>query len=131
MYNVEIPRQEWSLYFQGLSQRALGHRVRVEVIGPDIGDQPLAQALPLQEIELETKGSDKGAISLIVGAEGQEVTHRVLDVEAVFLEVRDHGDLACLELQERGGKTLVFFEPGVQARAQPGARRGDEASMNT
>jgi hypothetical protein len=109
--NKEIPREEWSRYLDGISQQERVHWVRVESISADSGDQPLADRLPLQGISLETKGSSAGAVQIIVGREGEEITHRILEPDRIFAELDDpSGALECLEIGERGGKTLIFFE---------------------
>ncbi|MDC0707158.1 DUF5335 family protein [Stigmatella sp. ncwal1] len=109
--NQEIPRDQWASYLVGISQQDQIPWVRVESIDPDTGDQPLADRLPLKEISLETKGSDSGAVQIIVGREGEELTHRILNPEHIFAELDEaSGVLECLEIGEKSGKTLIFFE---------------------
>ncbi|NBD10408.1 MULTISPECIES: DUF5335 family protein [Corallococcus] len=109
--NQEIPREQWASYLANLSKKDPTQWVRVESIDSDTGDQPLADRLPLIEISLETKGSDAGAVQIIVGREGGEITHRILEPDRLFAELDEQsGALECLEIGEKGGKTLVFFE---------------------
>ena len=114
--NQEIPREEWASYLAGISRKDATQWVRVEFIDAESGDQPLADRLPLVDISLETKGSDAGAVQIIVGREGQEVTHRILEPDRVYAELDDKTQaLECLEIGEKGGKTLIFFERPTEA----------------
>ncbi|WP_225409875.1 DUF5335 family protein [Stigmatella hybrida] len=109
--NQEIPRDQWASYLVGISQQEPSPWVHMESIDTDTGDQPLAGRLPLKEISLETKGSDSGAVQIIVGREGAEITHRILHPERISAELDEaSGALECLEIGEKGGKTLIFFE---------------------
>ncbi|CAM4032939.1 hypothetical protein G4177_01855 [Corallococcus sp. ZKHCc1 1396] len=125
----EIPRDQWASYLADISRRVRNERVRVESIvraqpstrtqrvtleslSEQTGDQDIARSLPLVEISLELKGSDTGAVQIIVGHDDDAITHRVLEPERISAEVdSDSGALECLEIIERGsGKLLVFFE---------------------
>lgn len=114
--NQEIPREEWASYLAGISRKGATQWVRVESIDAETGDQPLADRLPLVDISLETKGSDSGAVQIIVGREGEEVTHRILEPDHLYAELDGETKaLECLEIGEKGGKTLVFFERPTEA----------------
>ncbi|NOK17688.1 DUF5335 family protein [Corallococcus carmarthensis] len=107
----QIPREQWKSYLAGITKQDVTQWVRVESIDADSGDQPLADRLPLVDITLETKGSDSGAVQIIVGRDDERITHRILEPDHLYAE-RDGqtGALECLEIGERGGKTLIFFE---------------------
>ena len=110
--NQEIPREQWADYLARISKQEHDEWVRVESISSDMGDQPLSDSLPLIDIMLETKGSNAGAVQIIVGRENEEITHRILEPERLVAELNGNGgSLECLEICERGdGKTLIFFE---------------------
>ncbi|RYZ31255.1 MAG: hypothetical protein EOO72_17115 [Myxococcaceae bacterium] len=112
----KIPREQWASYLAGISKKDVTQWVRVESIDADTGDQPLADRLPLVDITLETKGSDSGAVQIIVGREDGRITHRILEPDHLYAELDEaSGALECLEIGERGGKTLVFFERPSEA----------------
>ena len=114
--NQQIPREEWASYLSGISRKGAIRWVRVESIDAETGDQPLADRLPLVDITLETKGSDSGAVQIIVGRENERITHRILEPDHLYAELDSQtGELECLEIGERGGKTLVFFERPSEA----------------
>ncbi|CAM4436212.1 DUF5335 family protein [Corallococcus exiguus] len=114
--NQEIPREQWESYLAGISRQDATQWVRVESIDAETGDQPLADRLPLVDISLERKGSDAGAVQIIVGREDGRITHRILEPDHLYAELDgESGALECLEIGERGGKTLVFFERATEA----------------
>lgn len=108
----EISQHEWARYFAGIVRKDRTLWVRVESVTSETGDQALADRLPLVDISFETKGADSGAVQIILGREGDEITHRILNPSRVFAELDEmSGDLECLEIGEEDGKTLIFFEP--------------------
>jgi hypothetical protein len=86
--------------------------VRIEAVSPEIGEQPLAQRLPLIDISFAKKGSDQGAIEVTVGRPGEEITHRIFHPEHLFADESESGELECLDIEDaEHTKTLLFFEP--------------------
>ncbi|WNG55184.1 hypothetical protein F0U59_10640 [Archangium gephyra] len=127
---IEIPRETWAVYFDNLSKRALNEPVRIEVENRDIGDQEMTRKLPLVGIDLETKGSEAGAIEVSVGDERRELMHRIDNAVRVYLKIDDDGNIDCLAIEDQDdGKTLLFFEgSGVPAQFQQGTRGFGESA---
>ncbi|OJT20632.1 hypothetical protein BO221_32135 [Archangium sp. Cb G35] len=127
---IEIPRETWAVYFDNLSKRALNEPVRIEVENRDIGDQEMTRKLPLVGIDLETKGSEAGAIEVSVGDERRELMHRIDNAVRVYLKIDDDGNIDCMEIEDQDdGKTLLFFEgSGVPAQFQQGTRGFEESA---
>lgn len=116
---IEIPKQDWAVYFEGLSRRALSHPVRIEVDNRDVGGQELNRRLPLVGIDLETKGSEAGSLEVTLGDERQQFSHLIEQPVRVFLRVDDAGMIDCIDVEDSDeGKTLIFFEGGLQADFQ-------------
>ncbi|HYO51417.1 DUF5335 family protein [Archangium sp.] len=126
---IEIPRQTWTVYFDGLNKRALGQPIRIEVENRDIGDQEMVRRLPLLGFDLETKGSEAGDMEVTVGDERQEFMHHIDDPTRVYLLVDDEGNIDCIEIEDQDdGKTLIFFEgSGVPAQSQQGSMGFEES----
>lgn len=108
----EIPRQAWSDYLNLLSGMTRSQWVRIEADSLDIGEQTLAQRLPLIQISFVEKGSDQGAIEVTVGRPGEEITHRIFHPDRIYADESESGELECLDIEdEERTKTLIFFEP--------------------
>jgi hypothetical protein len=108
----EIPREVWSDYLTLLSSITRTQCVRIEAGSADIGEQTLAQRLPLIDIGFAEKGSGAGAIEVTVGRPGEEITHRILHPEHIYADEGESGELECLYIDDaEHTKTLIFFEP--------------------
>lgn len=112
----EIPREGWFEYLSLLSSVERDHWVRIEAEGPDIrSGHAMANSLPLVDIALEEKGSDRGAIEVTVGRPGEEVTHRVLQPEHIYAGENESGDVECLDIEDAAHvKMTIYFEPQAQ-----------------
>jgi hypothetical protein len=53
--NVEIAREEWRKYFDGLNDEVRGSEVTIEVLTNEYGDQYEAEKLPLDFVEYDDK----------------------------------------------------------------------------
>ncbi|PTL82060.1 DUF5335 family protein [Vitiosangium sp. GDMCC 1.1324] len=116
---IEIPKQDWFLYFERFSKRAMGQPIHVEVENREIGDQEMTRTLPLVGIELETKGSEAGDIEVTVEDDQEELTHHIDQPTRVFLLVDDNDNINSMDIEDQdGGKTLVFFDGSVRVPAQ-------------
>jgi hypothetical protein len=126
---IEIPRENWAVYFERLGRQAQAYPVRLEVENEDIGDQEMARRLPLVGIALETKGSEVGDLEVTVGDADQNFMHHIDDPRRVYLKVEDSGNIDCIEIEDgANGKTLIFFErhPGLPATVLLESRAGQE-----
>ncbi|HSP81877.1 MAG TPA: DUF5335 family protein, partial [Myxococcaceae bacterium] len=86
--------------------------VRIQAESPELGEQTMADHLPLVDIAFAEKGSDRGAIEITVGQPGEEITHRISHPEKVYAEESESGELECLDIEdEEHVKTLIYFEP--------------------
>lgn len=108
----EIPREVWSDYFTLLSGITRSQCVRIEAGSTEIGEQQLAQRLPLIDISFVEKGSGRDAIEVTVGRPGEEITHRIFHPERIYADESESGELECLDIENEGHtKTIIFFEP--------------------
>ena len=108
---LEIPRERWADYLNALGNRELNHGVRIRTEGPELGDQPLAEALPLVGISLEQKGSEAGAIEITLGrSTGENYTHVIARPTHMYVE--QEGEMVrCLDIEDNARvKTLIFFD---------------------
>lgn len=113
MATREIPRSDWEGYLQTLSNRKLNHPVQVRVASEELGDQPLAECMPLVGISLQQKGREAGAISLTLSfASGEgHLTHEVACPERLLVQEDAAGEPRTLDIEDCGRvKTLVMFD---------------------
>ncbi len=105
----EVARADWSPFLSQLEALQKDHPVELEVIGPELGDQPLTQRVSLQAIGLVSKGTGAGAIELLLGADG-ELDHRVFRPSHLYAIQSSSGLIECLSIEGEGeSKTLVRF----------------------
>jgi hypothetical protein len=110
----EVPREVWSDYLTLLSSITQAQCVRIEAGSMELGEQQLAQRLPLVDISFEEKGSGKGTVEVTVGRPGEEITHRILHPDHIYADESESGELECLAIEdEERTKTLIFFEPSL------------------
>jgi hypothetical protein len=78
MTAIEIQRDKWRAYFEEIAKEYQGWAVTIDALEGELGDQPVADGLPLQGISFETKGSASGDILIEVGDIGTPfAVHRV------------------------------------------------------
>lgn len=108
---LEIPKERWNDYLSALSNRECRHPVSIKIEGRDVGDQTLADHLPLVGISCEVKGSMHDAIEITVGNHDQPVTHYVASPAKVYVEEAANGAVQCLDIEDSAQiKTLIFFD---------------------
>ncbi len=74
----EISRSDWKSYFDEFSRTRQGELVTVELIFDPAGDPQFAQKKqPLVGISYEEKGSEVGAIEIMMGETDSSLTHAV------------------------------------------------------
>ena len=109
----DIPSNEWKSFFDELSKKYFEWNTRVEVLNSNIGDQTLADKLPLNGITFEGKKAS-GCVELIVGYdEENHQTHTVWNPEKVLFKEGVDDSKPVVEIVEIDGtKTIVhLLEP--------------------
>lgn len=115
---VEIPQAKWLSFLAMLNRLAGGRSIRLEVAQRALGVQEMGDRLPLREIELETKGSERGHLTITVGSERGALTHVIEQPTHISLGLDDAGEPEWLAIAERGeATTILHFErlPALQA----------------
>jgi hypothetical protein len=111
--NYEIKKEDWANFLNTLGKRRFEWRTRIEVVSSEIGDQILADGLPLNGFTVEKKG-DQMLIDISVGeSRDAHQTHNIKNpLRVAYLPADDqHGDVIDIE-EEDGTKTLItFIEP--------------------
>src|SRR5262245_33275486 len=105
----EITRDEWRASFALLSERFQGWRVMIEVLSPDLGDQPVAEGPPLQGLSLETTGSEAGDILIEAGDSPDDyLVHHVDRPTNVRLAIIRAGVEAAIQFESEDGITTIL-----------------------
>ena len=78
--------------------------------GSNWGKGQLADLLPLIGIDLDTKGSEAGSLTITVDDDGQVATHRISGPTQIYLARTEANLIQWLAIEEEGGRTIVHFE---------------------
>ena len=114
MANREIPRGQWTAFFDSFSLQHEGWIVRVEV--QHVADsQLLVRALPLVGIAVDLKGSEAGSLLITLGITPEgHWRHRIVAPARVRLKKTHAGAVEAVEIASNGGETtLVQFRSAV------------------
>jgi hypothetical protein len=117
MSTQEIPRDQWTTFFDTFTHQHEGWLASLEIFAPDIGAQEEARDLPLEGISTTTKdgGLQTIAISFGKGAE-DHVTHTITGPTRLWLEQTSQLANAALEIESADEvKTLLRFRSPLPA----------------
>ena len=113
METQEIIRGEWEHFLDEFSKLHQGEKATVQVIDEEDGVQTEAQSLPFVGISAEVKGSEKGAIIVMLGTETDDhVEHEIRDVSHLWQKPAEINSGDALEIESTdGSKTILQLEP--------------------
>lgn len=123
IHSIEVPKEGWVEFLKALNRLAQDRPVRLETINRELGDQELADKLPLIGIDFETKGSARGDLLVSVMSEDGPLDHRIEKPTQFYIAHDETGELlqTLAILDADGGKTIVYFEDLPALPAQTGA----------
>ena len=115
MQTREIPKNEWTEFFDGFSRKHEGWLVNLEIFGPEIGAQVEQQQMALEGITDEADEVEGNTIIIMTGARPEgHLTHSITHATAVSLEQTDEGADVALAIQsDDGTTTLLRFRSAV------------------
>lgn len=94
-----LPREKWGAFFDDLSREFEQGSVTVEVSSDGLLHATLAESLPLLGIQLNTKGSDAGSITIMAGQDADAaISHTVTDPTQVNVARDAHGAVAAVQI---------------------------------
>lgn len=94
-----LPREEWGAFFDDLSREFEQGQVTVEVGGDALPQTTLIENLPLLGIQLNTKGSDAGSITIMAGQdEDTAISHTVIGPTHINIARDAHGAVAAVQI---------------------------------
>ncbi len=106
-----LPREEWGAFFDDLSRQYEQGMVSVDVSGDGLSEQPILQSLPLLGIQVNTKGSDAGSITIIAG-EGIDtaISHTIAAPTAIYVARDADGSIAAVQIDApEPAQTRIHF----------------------
>lgn len=114
MVTREIPRNEWTDFFDGFSRRHEGWLVTVQVLDREMGAQTEANDRPLRGIAADRGGSDPDIEIMVGRGPDDSLTHIVSHPVRVDVEETEEGAEAAIKIESRDeGTTLVQFRSTV------------------
>jgi len=115
MKTKEIPKNEWSEFFDSFSRNYEGWLVDVEILGPEIGAQVEVRETPLEGITDEWDEVAGSTIMIMTGARPEgHMTHSITHPKSVSLEQTDDGSHAALAITSNDGiMALLRFRAAV------------------
>ena len=115
MQTKEIPKNEWSGFFDSFSRKHEGWLVSVEIFGPEIGAQVEQRQMALEGITDEWDEVGGNTIMIMTDAKPEgHITHSITLPTAVSLEQTDEGADAALAIKSNDGTTtLLRFRSAV------------------
>jgi Family of unknown function (DUF5335) len=110
MFNGEIPRDQWTRFFDDFSKQHEGWIVNWEVLDRKLGDQEKTSRLPLMGISADLKGS-KPRIEVMVGGRPEAHMTQIIELpkRVLFKEPDQPGHEAIEVESDDGSTTLITF----------------------
>ena len=100
MKTRQIPREEWTRFFDDLSKKLEGRSVGLEVFGPDIGDQVEERRMFFAGLSADVtdKAGKKDQIEIMLGGNPDaHLTHIITAPTEVDLQQTEIGDQSALK----------------------------------
>lgn len=115
MQTKEIPKNEWTGFFDSFSRKHEGWRVSVEIFGSELGAQIEQREVALEGITDEWDEVEGNTIMIMTGVKPEgHITHSITHPTAVSLEQTDEGaDVALAIKSNDGTMTLLRFRSAV------------------
>lgn len=115
MKTKEIPKNEWSKFFDSFNRQHQGWLVTLEILGSEIGAQFEGRQLAFEGIVAEGEEAQGNEIAIMIGAKPDDhITHSISKPAQVSLEQTDEGADAALAIKSADGVTaLLRFRSAV------------------
>ena len=122
MPTQEIPREEWTAFFDRFSRQHEGWLSTLEVFAPDIGAQQEAHDLTLEGITATSNKTGSETIAISLGRSPEDhVTHTITEPTRIWLEQTSQGANAAVEFESADEvKTLLSFRSTLPAEMVDG-----------
>jgi Family of unknown function (DUF5335) len=112
MKTLQIPRNEWTSFFDNLSRKQEGWEVTLEVFGADMGDQIEERHMFLSGVtaEVTDRVGRHDTIEIMMGGKpSRHLTHTITAPVRVELQQTDLGLDSALRIQCADGTTSLLL----------------------
>jgi hypothetical protein len=109
MKTRQIPREEWTRFFNNLSRKQEGWEVALEVFGPDLGDQIEERHMFLTGITAEVNERGDTIQIMMAGTPSNHVTHSINAPVLVELRQTDLGIDSSVHIKAADGTTNLLY----------------------
>ena len=109
---LNVPQPEWRAYFDRMSKALLGKRAQIEVASLDLGDQIVAEWVPLLGITYDSK-DDMLDVAL------DRSSHMIRHPKEIVAEETPAGLASVAVIDEEGARQVVRLKEPLML---PGAR---------
>jgi hypothetical protein len=111
MPTQEIPREQWTNFFNSFNRQHEGWLATLEVFATDAGAQEEARDLPFEGISVHAKEGESEAVLINVGkTPADHVSHKIENPVHIWLQRTEAGANAAVEIEaEDDSKTLLRF----------------------
>lgn len=107
--NKQINRADWLAFADQFSQDNEGRPVSIEVVSQALGEERLAENIPLMALDFDPE--NQGAILITVNRDDEIFTHTIAAPKAIWLERTEDGWALALEVVAGDdSRTILRFE---------------------
>lgn len=111
METQQLPEAEWGQFLDDVSRQFEQGLVSVDVSGDGMTDAPVITELPLLGIQLNTKGSDSGSITIIAGSDvDTAISHTIPGATRIHVAREADSTVAAVQIDAPDpARTQVHF----------------------
>ncbi|MDX1933769.1 MAG: DUF5335 family protein [Capsulimonadales bacterium] len=109
MATQALPPEEWSAFFDDFTRKHRGKPASIQLYGPGTMGRAEAKRLPFAGVAFEKKGSDAGAVRVMLGDTAEShLTHEIPGVNRVWSRPAAEDSGVLLEIHGAGDQTLIL-----------------------
>ena len=109
MKTREIPKEQWTNFFDTFNQRHEGWESMLEIFGSELGAQVQGRELAFEGIVDEADGTEGNRIVIMVGAKPENhISHTIVRPTQVSLEQTEGGADMALQIKSADGLTTLL-----------------------
>lgn len=114
MPTQEIPRDQWSSFFDSFTRQHGGWLATLEVLSETLGAQQPAEELPFEGISLDEADGELNVVISLGSSPAEHITHAIQQPKQLWLQQTPEGADAVLEITSSdASQTLLRFRSPV------------------